>query len=55
MVLRALAKDPKERFASVADFQLQHLEQASQRALTPTVQLGSSNSLLLNSGCCNRL
>jgi ABC-type transport system substrate-binding protein/serine/threonine protein kinase len=38
VVLRALAKDPKERFASVADFATA-LERASQRALTPTAQL----------------
>jgi peptide/nickel transport system substrate-binding protein len=40
VVLRALAKDPKARFASVADFAIA-LEQASQRALTPTAQLAS--------------
>src|SRR6266576_2190703 len=39
-VLRALAKDPKARFASVAAF-ASALEQASQRALTPTAQLAS--------------
>jgi peptide/nickel transport system substrate-binding protein len=38
VVLRALAKDPKARFASVADFATA-LEQASQRALAPTAQL----------------
>src|SRR5437763_3635651 len=38
VVLRALAKDPKARFASVADF-ASALEQASQRALAPTAQL----------------
>ena len=53
VVLRALAKDPKERFASVAAFSAA-LEQASQRALTPTVQLGSSQPIL-SSSCCNRL
>src|SRR5204863_9558746 len=40
VVLRALAKDPKARFASVADF-ASALEQASQRALTLTTQLAS--------------
>src|SRR5947209_13568676 len=40
VVLRALAKDPKARFASVKDFATA-LEQASQRALTPTAQLAS--------------
>jgi peptide/nickel transport system substrate-binding protein len=40
VVLRALAKDPKARFASVADF-AEALERASQRALAPTVQLAS--------------
>ncbi len=40
VVLRALAKDPKARFASVADFAAA-LEQASQRALAPTAQLAS--------------
>jgi ABC-type transport system substrate-binding protein/serine/threonine protein kinase len=40
VVLRALAKDPKARFASVADFAAA-LEQASQRVLTPTGQLAS--------------
>jgi ABC-type transport system substrate-binding protein/serine/threonine protein kinase len=45
VVLRALAKDPKERFASVKDF-AEALEQASQRALAPTGQLGSSQSAL---------
>jgi len=38
VVLHALAKDPKERFASVHDF-AEALEQASQRALAPTAQL----------------
>ena len=41
VVLRALAKDPKARFASVAALSAA-LEQASQRALSPTAQLGSS-------------
>ncbi len=40
VVLRALAKDPKARFASVAAFSAA-LEQASQRALSPTAQLAS--------------
>jgi ABC-type transport system substrate-binding protein/serine/threonine protein kinase len=37
VVLRALAKDPKARFASVADFAIA-LEQASQRSLIPIAQ-----------------
>jgi len=37
VVLRALAKDPKARFASVATFAAA-FEQASQRALSPTVR-----------------
>jgi ABC-type transport system substrate-binding protein/serine/threonine protein kinase len=40
VVLRALAKDPKVRFPSAADF-ARALEQASQSALTPTGQLAS--------------
>jgi ABC-type transport system substrate-binding protein/serine/threonine protein kinase len=40
VVLRALAKDHKARFASVADYATA-LEQASQRALAPTAQLAS--------------
>src|SRR6266704_6205177 len=40
VVLRALAKDPKARFATVTAFSAA-LEQASQRALTPTAQLAS--------------
>src|SRR5260221_2797886 len=40
VVLRALAKEPKARFASVADFAAA-LEQASQGALPPTAQLAS--------------
>jgi peptide/nickel transport system substrate-binding protein len=40
VVLRALAKDPKARFASVADFAAA-LEQASQRALAPTARFTS--------------
>src|SRR5215467_7040386 len=43
VVLRALAKDPKARFASVKDF-AEALERASQRALTPTAQLGSEQA-----------
>src|SRR5437667_8379915 len=45
VVLRALAKDPKARFTSVAEF-ASALEQASQRALAPTAQLGSSQTAL---------
>jgi len=45
VVLRALAKDPKARFASVAAFSAA-LEQASLRALTPTAQLASEQSAL---------
>jgi ABC-type transport system substrate-binding protein/serine/threonine protein kinase len=44
-VLRALTKDPKARFPSVADFATA-LSQASQHALAPTGQLGSSQSAL---------
>src|SRR5215472_16650352 len=40
VVLRALAKDPKARFASVADFATA-LERASQHALIPTAQFAS--------------
>jgi eukaryotic-like serine/threonine-protein kinase len=40
VVQRSLAKDPKARFPSVADFSAA-LEQASQRALTPTAQFAS--------------
>src|SRR5205085_12303780 len=40
VVLRTLAKDPKARFASVADFAIP-LEQPSQRALSPTAHLAS--------------
>jgi serine/threonine protein kinase/ABC-type transport system substrate-binding protein len=43
VVLRALAKDPKARFASVKDFTTD-LEQASQRALPLTTQLASEQS-----------
>src|SRR5438552_15075719 len=45
VVLRALAKDPKARFASVADFSAA-LEQASQRALTSTARLSSEQPAL---------
>jgi peptide/nickel transport system substrate-binding protein len=45
VVLRALAKDPKARFASVADFAIA-LEQASQHALAPTGQLASEQHAL---------
>src|SRR6266567_4348397 len=45
VVLRALAKDPKARFASVAAF-ASALEQASQRALIPTAQLASEQPAL---------
>jgi ABC-type transport system substrate-binding protein/serine/threonine protein kinase len=40
VVLHSLAKDPKARFASVAEF-ASALEQVSQRFLTPTAQLAS--------------
>src|SRR6266516_4782729 len=43
VVLRALAKNPKARFASVKDF-AQALEQASQRSLAPTTGLASEES-----------
>src|SRR5947207_11881390 len=43
VVWRALAKDPKARFASVAEFAIA-LEQASQRSLGPTTGLGSDAS-----------
>ena len=45
VVLRALAKDPKARFATVHDFATA-LEQASQRALIPTAQLASEQPAL---------
>ena len=45
VVLRALAKDPKARFASVADFALA-LEQASQRVLSPTATALPASNLL---------
>ncbi len=43
VVFQALAKDPKARFTSVAAFSAA-LEQASQRALSPTAQLVSEQS-----------
>src|SRR2546425_320442 len=52
VVLRALAKDPKERFASVAAFAAA-LEQASQRALTPTARLSSGQSALSPAAATN--
>ena len=45
VVLRALAKDPKARFASVAAFSAA-LEQASKSALTPTGRIASEQSAL---------
>src|SRR6202162_5329830 len=45
VVLRALAKDPKARFVSVAAFSAA-LEQASQRAISPTAQLVSEQPAL---------
>jgi peptide/nickel transport system substrate-binding protein len=45
VVLRALDKDPKVRFASVKEF-AEALERASQRALTPTAQIASEQSAL---------
>jgi hypothetical protein len=45
VVLRALTKDPKVRFASVADF-AKALEQASQRVLASTAQLASGKPVL---------
>ena len=45
VVLRALAKDPKDRFASVAAFSAA-LEQASQHALTPTGHIASEQPAL---------
>jgi len=45
VVLRALAKDPKARFASVKDF-AEALERASQRALASTAQLASEQAAL---------
>jgi peptide/nickel transport system substrate-binding protein len=45
VALRALAKDPKARFASVAAFS-KALEQASQRAISPTAQLASEQAAL---------
>ena len=49
VVLRALAKDPKARFASVADF-AKTLEHASQRALTPTGQIASEQPAFNSAG-----
>ncbi len=43
VVLRALAKEPRERFATVAAF-AEALEQASQRAPAPTAQLASEQT-----------
>ncbi len=43
VVLRALAKDPKARFASMKDF-AEALEQASQHSLAPTARLASEQS-----------
>jgi peptide/nickel transport system substrate-binding protein len=45
IVLRALAKDPKARFASVADFATA-LEQASQRVLSSTARISSDQPSL---------
>jgi len=45
VVLRVLAKDPKARFASVADF-ARALELASQHAIASTAQLASEQSAL---------
>src|SRR5437667_1195629 len=45
VVLQALAKDPKARFASVAAFSAT-FEQASQRAFAPIAQLGSSQPVI---------
>ncbi len=45
VVLRALAKDPKARFASVAAYSAA-LEQASKSALTPTGHIASEQSAL---------
>ena len=51
VVLRALAKDPKARFASVAHFAIA-LEQASQRALTSTAT-ACQRTACSQFGCCN--
>ena len=53
VVLRALSKDPKARFASVAAFAAA-LEQASQSALTPTGQ-HCQRATRTQFGGCNRL
>jgi peptide/nickel transport system substrate-binding protein len=45
VVMKALEKDPKARFVSVADF-ASALDQASQRALSPTAQLASEHLAL---------
>jgi peptide/nickel transport system substrate-binding protein len=52
VVLRALTKDPKARFASVSDFATA-LEQASQRALVPTAQLASEQPPLSPAAATN--
>src|SRR5437588_6752862 len=52
VVLRTLAKDPKARFDSVADFAAA-LEQASQRALSPTAQLALEQSALSPAAATN--
>jgi peptide/nickel transport system substrate-binding protein len=52
VVLRALAKEPKDRFASVQDFSAA-LEQASQRALIPTAQLASEPPALSPAAATN--
>jgi eukaryotic-like serine/threonine-protein kinase len=49
VVLRALAKDPKARFASVKDF-ARALEQASQHALTPTGHIASEQPAFSSAG-----
>ena len=53
MVLRALAKDPKARFASVADFATA-LEQASQRVLSST-ETALPRATCSQSDYCDRL
>src|SRR5947209_9887676 len=49
VVRRALAKDPKARFASVADFAIA-LEQASQRALSPKIGRASCRERVYTQG-----